>query len=127
LHVQHAIHPVEPHWYDWNVETRRHHPDATAERFDVPGGGALTLRKDQNRPAAAKQFACVGQDLPCPDLALRKGERVEVERGDVVVDSIGKPLLPGVPGWKEMRLEEFLRHGGRAACWERRGAGGQRV
>jgi hypothetical protein len=54
--MEDAIHAVEPYRHHWNVETGRHHSDSTAERFDVAGRGALTLRKiriDQPLPTSS--------------------------------------------------------------------------
>ena len=77
--------------------------------------GAVSFRKNQNRPSAAQHFADVAQRLARPRLALRKRERVEEQRREVVVQAVGEPRAPAELFRIEMRLEEFLRHRGRDA------------
>ena len=58
------------------------------------------------------QLAHIPQRLADAGAPLRQRERVEEERGEVVVQTVGEPLGARVALRKEVRVEELLCHRG---------------
>ena len=85
------------------------------KRPDLAALEAAPFRENQDRVAVLDELAHVPQRLAGADVSLREGEGVEEERRQVVVEAVGEPLHPGMPGGEEVGVEELLHHRGRGA------------